>query len=691
MKIPKSVMGYNHPLRENEISQKKLNEMIEAWHNHLLNTENVLEIIKMQFGFNLETIKKYKIGWTGIDFTYSGIRYYRNCVTIPVIDIQGKIRNIRFRRINSNTVEVNTVLNFRGLLQNITFYGNFQEGIKKYWLFENELEVIRVAQALCSVKKEGICVLCSTSRKAGIPSEWYLPSFFNKVPLVIFFSNSKVNQDKIRTIIQLFGENARIIQNRDEDIIGLFKLMGDERAIEYLLKLEGLSQCYAIEGRQRRQILNSTLIEPDKIQQINLAQDFVDGIAYYTIGLERLTEYKIRRNGHIKYTLIKEITPYIITSTGGMVEIDETITNKFRIITKFPPCLPDSTPRWSLKSIKDFIQNISNFNIEKIFDEICDLMGKCFVYSKITDLVVTACWVIGTYLFRLFAVFPTLFIYLNPEENKKESFIEIIKEICFNGWKCTICSKRDLFTILSGYSPTLLIDEKTLQDTTFGRRLIRQFIFESDGVSSTVLQLVREKRQTRMVEILVDCPKLIYGSGDLNNLNPNNLIAVKIDMIKEKPLKEELLNIRDKLYHFAMRYWQEIYQKITVDKTHLQNDKWFPLIKIAEIFGDKIVSQIESVKNQNDTAQSTTSLGIHACLKALQSMVRLPNYQGYVYTSDVARLIKQLYPNELSHISWKDTLHCLRQLGFTLSTKRTNRGYKVICPKEKIAQIIQSY
>jgi len=414
------------------VTEKELKNLTESFHNNLVSTSGIVEMVNAQYGFNLETIKKYQIGWTGINYRYGEIRYYQNCITLPVIGSANVIRNIRFRPIKNDKISYEQVLNFKGISESVTFYGNLPERPQKYWLFENELEVIRVTQGLTSDNLEKICVICPTARRVGIPSEWSIPNFFGNCPLTIFFENSKAARDRARMVIQLLGDRVKVVDwGSSRNVFDLFNTLGDESTINYFLKLEESAAGYAVKQARTKQVLKSTLIESngtDSVKLINFNQDFLADTAYYTVGLERLTEYRIRKSGHTNYTMVKDVVPYVVTSNRVLAEIDDSIINKLGIAGRFPVCLPNSTPRWSLKSIRDFVQNGPCQEADKIFDDTKNLFEKNFVFKQPSDLFQIVLWVIGTYFYRLFPGFPILHIRSDDDgiQEKLAGFIECL-------------------------------------------------------------------------------------------------------------------------------------------------------------------------------------------------------------------------------------------------------------------------
>jgi len=650
------------------INNQELEKIIKFFQKNIFSTKRIIDIVKEQLGFSLDTIQNYQIGWTGFDFTYNNIRYYRNCITVPIRDHQGIIKNIRFYPVKSDKISINKVLNFHGLSKCTTFYGNQQENPDRYWLFENELEAIRVVQGLKNSNYSNICVLCSTSRRASIPEEWHGSLFFRNRPVYIFFDDSQLARSRERNIIQMLGENARPVHIKDRDIFVLFNSLGDLKAIKYLLKLEEDSRPLTLQYAKRKKILKSMLIDKGQITLINPAQDFKEEVAYYTVGVWKLTEYKVRKGVHTNYTIAREVVPYIVTSNGILAEVDETLPHKIGVVLKFQPCLPVSSPRWSLKSIQAFIQRELNSEVKNVINKILDVLKKCFIFTQEEDCTVLACWIIGTYLFRLFPVFPILYMHTDNKE-VGEVLASTVKKILFNGWVLSECSSKVLFDIITGYSPTMVINSALLYTRNAGIKIMRKIL--QKGADT-------------------------HGESYPVNTNKPCLISVEVKRLKSKEdgLDEVFGSIRDCLYHFAMEHWQQIQKRITQHETHIKNNIWTSLSEIAKIFGSEIFTHIQVAKSYHERkfSKEIIPLELKACLQVLQSRVRKQSYPGYVYASDIAKSMRELYPDELGFISWRDALRCLRKLGFNkMCQKRTNRGYKTLCPKLDIIQLLKKY
>ena len=142
-----------------------------------------------------------------------------------------------------------------------------------------------------------------------------------------------------------------------------------------------------------------------------------------------------------------------------------------------------------------------------------------------------------------------------------------------------------------------------------------------------------------------------------------------------------------------MKHWKEIERRIPDINSRQGGVILVPLIAIAEIFSGELIPYLQTAeRNRIDiTKDEIPSLEMKACLEVLQNKIDEESYSGFVYASDIAKSMQKLYPSELSHLNWRNAQYCLRELGFTVERygKRSNKGYKIKCPKADVVQIIE--
>jgi len=219
--------------------------------------------------------------------------------------------------------------------------------------------------------------------------------------------------------------------------------------------------------------------------------------------------------------------------------------------------------RFSPEAISRFIKG-ETVKTAELINELREYFEKYLIFPKDfpgTPLLL-ACWVMATYLYRVFNVFPFISLRSATKECGKSRTEDLFSYVCFNaGSRESSPSEASLFRGPSKNGGTRLYDEIefTVSKERFGELVsILNSGFERGGV---VIRL--EKRGDKFEEQAYPtyCPRVLAGISKLANtlegrsitiFMPRKLASEKLPRINRAKMMDRMQPTRDKAYIWAL-------------------------------------------------------------------------------------------------------------------------------------------
>lgn len=224
------------------IDMKQVKYLSERLHKNLKDSPKIAGIVSNNMGITQETINSYHLGWTGKEIFPLGLAYYRNRLSVPILEENGEPLTLRFwlvPGIVGVSSSASQVLNLKGWDGETTFWAHGSPDSQKVWIVENEMDAILLTQAVRRCKVKGICIISPISRGHQIPLRWKGISFAPR-GVVIFCRNTRRCLQKAAVFKQTLLAETKIVCF-PESISGvrtLLQELGDMATLDFLLEQE---------------------------------------------------------------------------------------------------------------------------------------------------------------------------------------------------------------------------------------------------------------------------------------------------------------------------------------------------------------------------------------------------------------------------------------------------------------------
>jgi len=351
------------------------------------------------------------------------------------------------------------------------------------------------------------------------------------------------------------------------------------------------------------------------LQTLHPAQDFFDGKLWYGIPVEGELFYINSQRKLLRPNDLVEVLPG--TELPGM-------------------------SRFSKEGVMRYLAGAAQSGAD-LMQELVEYFMKYLIIYNERNYYVLAAWTMGTYLYRVFRVFPYLRIQSPAKECGKSRAEDALSLVCFNAsQRETSPTEAVLFRWPGKTGGTVLLDEmENLRSDKdrFGNLLsVLNSGFESGG---SVSRMEKRGESYETVSYPTYCPRVLAGIRSISDVLGSRCIPVfmerklrteKVERFSRPRLWDVLQPIRDKLYIWALghaadvcRVYEEMDGLKGLDRIgDRERDLWEPLISISLLCDTE----------REGGRQITDSLVAQA--------VSMADIKGQVEAGDVAEIVRVL-------------------------------------------------
>lgn len=395
------------------------------------------------------------------------------------------------------------------------------------------------------------------------------------------------------------------------------------------------------------------LYEED-VRLLKLAQDYADGIGYYTISAYAKKEGKI-----FEY-------PFVVTSQRECFPCTrDALYERGLHYDK----IPAPRVRWSRKALRNFLDGSEKpLSIPECYALILTNVQHLLDFGDEDMSCCIALWILTTYCYRLFGSYP--YLHLNGErECGKTKTLTLIKILAFNGELfSSYTSAAALLRTVDADCSTCCIDEveglyKANDDEMRSVQAVLNTGYKKGGGDRKCEKRV-VGRTEEWVPVFYDgyCPKVLAG---IKSINPT-LASRCISIIMVRSAKTEIRNreiddedaewqnIRDSLYSTMLTSFGLIQQRAatmkSTDITGREWELWKPLLTLANIIDPALEQRMRTLAMRLKESRSEMDTATPSFLRALLRILESDEESEEYYSND--DLFERLAKEDSETFGW---------------------------------------
>lgn len=350
---------------------------------------------------------------------------------------------------------------------------------------------------------------------------------------------------------------------------------------------------------------NSKVVElcfdEDEVKHINIDYK-TDGCAVGQVCVWAKTK-RINEAGDEE----RRLEPILIRSTldpgkdGWTAEAIPLADSGIPFLSKMVPLKSVTRGRWSDAAIQRFLSGKTAIpNTARLLERISDIFRKYIWYKNVGNYYIMASFAMGTYLARLFGMYPYL-VFNGLRGTGKTNALELFEDICFNAVMSASSTVSYTFRIIESSFTTWIRDEAEYFNRITPDKEEEASILNAGYKAGGVTGRISKGPNGEMIpeEFDVFSPKIFAGIKVLNPTLMSRGILIQSDRAPEeitkqipdmaqnrRNIKTECAEIRDELYVWSLTQFpraMEIFESYPkVDGIHnREREIWLPLLTIA--------------------------------------------------------------------------------------------------------------
>ncbi|MGQ4003386.1 DUF3631 domain-containing protein [Francisellaceae bacterium CB52] len=362
---------------------------------------------------------------------------------------------------------------------------------------------------------------------------------------------------------------------------------------------------------------------------------------------------------------------------------------ELEVSTQFLNKKVEQVKAFQSKEKDNIVENIEPFDgnvcgvelankIESLFDR--------FVFLPQGGSTAISLWIMGTYVFNSFRIFPNIAITSPERRCGKSSTLDIIEALSYKSLLTSNITPAAIFRLIEKYQPTLLIDEA---DTFVSGRNDDMIGIINSGHAknrAVIIRTVGENYESKKFSTW--SPKVFASIKSLQPTVMDRSIEVKLrrktihEIVDRLPVnfKDDCLEVRSKLLKWGLGHQDDIrFAKVSLPR--IENDRamdnWHPLFCIASKLDnewiDKCIKSYKILTFNKDEKSHQIQL-----LEDIAEIFEVTNYERIFTTELISHLI------QMEEKPWVDWLrgkpinaNALAKMlaGFEISSTTLRRDY----------------
>jgi hypothetical protein len=362
-------------------------------------------------------------------------------------------------------------------------------------------------------------------------------------------------------------------------------------------------------------------VRDEKLEDVPLAQAFTEGYGHFGIVLDTKRTKTVVMVTSNRSVLEVKHKGFEILGTDCVVRDDP---KDYGRLVK---------PRWDKQSIESYLRGTNDREPQITYRRLKATMERLIDFGGNPATVdIVCCWLIGTYLYRIFEAFPYLGV-LGPMGSGKTKLAGLIEEVAFNPIRADSITPAQLFRSVEVTGGTLILDEQeSLTGGSFDseRLKILRGGYKKGGKA---LRSGDGRDGYRTEEFDTFGPKVLINTSGFEEKLANRCIAIHMLRSKEEQGKAlvsdhepELQAVRHELYCLALEVFPQIEAAYRDDEfagevNNRQRERWLPIMVVAKLFCPDRLEALLEVAKEDKGANVLVDPFDEAFLLALDALV----------------------------------------------------------------------
>jgi len=302
------------------------------------------------------------------------------------------------------------------------------------------------------------------------------------------------------------------------------------------------------------------------------------------------------------------------------------------------------THRWSLKSIRDFLEgNHRPAELKELVSRIVQKMKTLIELTDEREYRLVALWCIGTYCAGgVFKAFPYLAIS-GVFRSGKSKLLTFIEQVAFNPIHAADISTSVLYRLIQSLRATVLLDEAEALSKPERKLDLKNLLLVGYKEGGKVYRATKGAGDIIYPEAFdVFSPKAVITYTGVEQILAERSIPIvmlrtvspeigRAPIVPEDPFWQE---IRDEIYCWVLSNWRLVkhtYEELEAVEGIEQRswELWKPILTLARIAGDDVYEEMRQValeKIQQSVQENIDESRQMILLQALKNLVRKDRY-----------------------------------------------------------------
>lgn len=415
----------------------------------------------------------------------------------------------------------------------------------------------------------------------------------------------------------------------------------------------------------------------DFIKISHPAYDFYDETMYYGVLVPNSKE--IVMNSILKKKAVKTSVSFCVDDNFNLLSKEDMINKGVYIVadlnSDFNGCSINQLNNIKSKQIKPVLK-------DELYSKIIKTIKKYCYFASESEYDIIACYIIGSYFYRLFSYFPILHFYAERGSGKTVA-AKIIEFLGWNSYYTLNITKAGLSRVNSQRRGVVIIDEKENINDNDDLKLILNGCFQRG--SKEVLTEKNKDGNYEVVYFELYAPVVIASINPIYGATSDRIIRIEMDRHKvesnifEHQDDKSWQKIRDDLFIFGLTTWKEIknnYETYSCD--FLQNrdlDIWKSLLSMYSFFKNddelsKYIKKSYFSYKQDVQEFSYSSLLCDYIIQNMEDKSLCQSSELFMKFKESLRCDKFLF----EHISQTMFGSIMRRIGYTGDYKQHSRN-----------------